>query len=124
VARALACLEGSIDDLLSDSSHDLHRDCWVQATLTDAVRPARAMERLRTRFPHTLTLRFAPTGGAEAPTHPATRGRSAHATALDFVSHVRGAPASSDESDLLRTALECCTGDPDLVVERDTVVTG
>ena len=122
VARDLACIEGTLDELLTDPRLQAHESAWVQATLTDAVRPTRAMERLRTRFPHTLALRFAPEGGEEAPSRPATVGKSAHAIALDFVNHVRGAPATPDESDLLRTALECCSDDPDLVVERDTVV--
>ena len=122
VARALACLEGSIDDLLCESGYQVHEDCWVQATLTDAVRPDRAMERLRTRFPHTVALRFAPVGGVDVPGRPATCGKSGHEIALDFVAHVRGAPASAAESELLATALECCSEDPDLVVERDAVV--
>jgi exonuclease SbcD len=124
VARALACLEGTIEELLSATRFEVHEHSWVQATLTDAVRPAQAMERLRTRFPHALTLRFAPPGGVEAPTRLATTGKSAHEIALDFVSHVRGTPARSGESALLRSALECCSEDPDLVVERDAVVSG
>ncbi len=122
VARALACLEGAIDDLLTQSRFAVHEDCWVQATLTDPVRPDRAMERLRTRFPHTVALRFAPVGAVDAPARPATSGKSAHEIALDFVGHVRGTPASGAESELLATALECCSDDPDLVVERDAVV--
>ena len=118
VARALACLEGTIDDLLSQSRFEVHQDCWVQATLTDRHRPDRAMERLRTRFPHTLALRFAPFGGVDAPARPPTTGKSAHAIALDFVAHVRGAPASVAESELLGTALECCSEDPDHDFER------
>ena len=39
------------------------RTSWVQATLTDDVRPLQAMERLRARFPHTLVLGFEPAGG-------------------------------------------------------------
>ena len=124
VARALACVEGTIDELLSDSRFDVHEESWVQATLTDTLRPTQAMERLRTRFPHALALRFAPAGSAEMPARPATTGKSAHEIALDFVGHVRGTPASDDESRLLRTALECCTEDPDLVVGRDAVVSG
>ena len=122
VARRLACLEGTIDDLLTDPRLDAHESAWVQATLTDAVRPTRAMERLRTRFPHALALRFAPDGGEEAPSRPATAGKSAHAIALEFVSHVRGAPATPASPSCCRPALECCTDDPDLVVERDAVV--
>ena len=68
VARPLACLEGTIDDLLTERRlRACTRTRWVQATLTDRHRPVRAMERLRTRFPHALALRFAPVGGVEAP---------------------------------------------------------
>ena len=124
VARRLACLQGTLEDLLTASRFAAHEDCWVQATLTDAVRPVQAMERLRARFPHALALRFVPAGGAEPPARPATTGKSAHRIALDFVGHVRGTPASSEESELLRHALECCSEDPDLVVGRDAVVSG
>jgi exonuclease SbcD len=124
VARELACIQGPIDDLLADARLGVHEDSWVQVTLTDDLRPARAMERLRARFPHALALRFAPAGGEQAPTSTATTGKSAHEIALDFVRHVRGAPASEDESDLLRTALECCSEDPDLVVGDDALVSG
>jgi exonuclease SbcD len=124
VPRALACLEGTLDQLLTEARWVAHEDAWVQATLTDDVRPVRAMERLRARFPHTVALRFAPAGGEETRTRPATSGRSSHQIALDFVGHVRGTPASAEESALLRTALECCSEDPDLVAHRDAVVSG
>jgi len=124
VARGLARITGTLDDLLTETRFGAHEDSWVQATLTDVLRPVRAMEQLRTRFPHALALRFAPTGGEQGPTRPATCGKSAHEIALDFVSHVRGTPASARESVLLRTALECCSEDPDLVVARDAVVSG
>ncbi|WP_445255561.1 exonuclease SbcCD subunit D [Nocardioides aurantiacus] len=115
VARSLARVEGTLEDLLVDSRHAAHEAAWVQATLTDRVRPARAMERLRARFPHALALRFAPEGGEPATRRPVpVEGRSAHAVALDFVDHVRGEPAGDDESALLREAFECCGDDRDL----------
>ena len=122
VPRRLARLEGNLDDLLSHVRFTADEDSWVQATLTDAVRPVQAMERLRTRFPHALALRFAPTGAEQQPTRRTTAGCSAHDVALDFVTHVRGAAATEAESDLLREALECCSEDPDLVAARDAVV--
>jgi exonuclease SbcD len=123
VQRPLARLEGTIDELLTDDRWAAHEQSWVQATLTDEVRPLQAMERLRTRFPHALALRFAPHGDLAQPARTATTGRSAHDVALDFVSHVRGgAAANQAESDLLREALECCSDDPDLVPSRDSVV--
>jgi len=124
VHRRLACLEGTVDELLGDTALAHAEDCWVQATLTDAVRPANAMDRLRARFPHTITLRFAPPGAGPAPVRPSAIGRAPHDVALDFVRHVRGEPASAAESELLRTALECCSDDPDLVPGRDSVVSG
>ncbi len=124
VSRPLARLEGTIEELLTDDRFTEHEASWLQVTLTDEVRPLQAMERLRTRFPHALALRFAPRGGEQEPSRVATTGRSAHEVALDFVSHVRGAPATAEEADLLRQALECCSDDPDLVPSRDAVVTG
>jgi len=124
VPRPLACLEGTLDHLLTESRFAAHEESWVQATLTDAVRPPRAMERLRTRFPQALALRFVPAGGEVEPSRPTTSGKSAHANCLDFVVHVRETPATDEESELLRSALECCPEDPDLVVEQDAVVSG
>ena len=68
------------------------RACWVQATLTDAVRPPQPMERLRRRFPHTLVLAFEPDERDEPPPcRPRGPGvRSDHAIALDFVRELRG----------------------------------
>ena len=124
VVRGLACLEGTIAGLLADPALGVHEEAWLQVTLTDAVRPAQAMERLRARFPHTLALRFAPAGGESAPGRPVTMGKAAHEISLDFVRHVRGAAATPEEAALLRTALECCSEDPDLRVDRDAVVSG
>ncbi len=67
VARPLARLSGTLDDLLTEQRFGVHEDSWVQATLTDELRPVRAMEQLRIRFPHALALRFAPPGGEQAP---------------------------------------------------------
>jgi exonuclease SbcD len=124
VVRRLARLEGRLEDLLVEPRHAEHEQSWVQVTLTDTDRPARAMERLRTRFPHALALRFAPEGGVPVAERRATHGLSAHEIALDFVRHVRGTPATGPEADLLRTALECCSEDTDLLVARDAVVSG
>ena len=57
-----------------------HESAWVQATLTDDVRPLQAMERLRARFPHTLVLGFEPAVAAPRTGVPVARaqGRSDH----------------------------------------------
>ncbi|MGI8524081.1 MAG: exonuclease SbcCD subunit D, partial [Nocardioides sp.] len=88
---------------------------WVQATLTDAVRPREPMERLRARFPHVVALEFAPAGG-EAARSPTSRprGRTDHEITLEFVDTMRGAPASAAEAALLRDAADACCDDTDL----------
>lgn len=112
VPRPLVRLEGAIDELLTDGRYDAARGAWVQATLTDPVRPAKAMARLQARFPHVVSLAFTP-AGEPAGTRTAVRGRSDHEVTLDFVAAVRGEPASPEESLLLREAVECCALDPD-----------
>ncbi len=117
VPRRLARLTGDLETLLADPRLDTHEDAWVQATLTDRVRPLHAMDRLRDRFPHALVLGFAPEGGPTATT-PAARaaGRSDHEVALDFVAELRGAPATPAETALLREAVDACCEDTDLDV--------
>lgn len=93
VPRALARLRGRLEDLLEDPAHQEHEDAWVEATLTDPVRPDDPMARLAARFPHTLTLAFDPEGRQEetgASYAQRLRGRTDQEIAEDFVTHVRG----------------------------------
>jgi exonuclease SbcD len=113
VPRRLARITGTLADLLADPALAVHEDAWVQAVITDERRPARAMEQLRRRFPHTLVLQFpTPQADARTPTRPAD-GTSDHAIALDFVHHVRGSRATDAESALLHEAIDACCHDPD-----------
>ena len=113
VPRRLSRISGSLADLLRDPSLVDREHDWVQATLSDLPRPARAMEQLRRRFPHALVLQF-PAQSADplAPTRPAP-GTSDHTIALDFVRHVRGAQATPAEAALLQEAVDGCCHDPD-----------
>ncbi|MFE2345877.1 exonuclease SbcCD subunit D [Kitasatospora cineracea] len=110
VPRRLARLEGRLDDLLTDGRYEYAVDRWVQATLTDPVRPADAMERLRARFPHTLNLLFEPEGGeraAEASYARRVRGRTDQEVVEGFVAHVRpGRELDGDEQSWLLEGLE------------------
>ncbi|MEY2229597.1 MULTISPECIES: exonuclease SbcCD subunit D [Streptomyces] len=93
VPRTLARLRGRLEDLLRDPAHQAHEDAWVEATLTDPVRPDDPMARLAARFPHTLTLAFDPEGRQEetgASYAQRLKGRSDQEIAEDFVAHVRG----------------------------------
>jgi exonuclease SbcD len=107
VPRRLAVLSGPLEKLLTDPALARHEDAWCQVTLTDDERPAEAMTRLRSRFPHTLELRFAPGSAPSAGTY--TR-RTAEQDDLGlccgFVEHVRRRPPSAAERELLSAAVE------------------
>ncbi|MDY6055697.1 exonuclease SbcCD subunit D [Micrococcus sp.] len=108
--RRLAVLSGTLEDLLSSPEHAWAEERWVQATVTDDERPERALERLKSRFPHVLVFRHEPAGGPRARTRTYARllreTPSDHALAVGFVDHVRQRPATGPEQDLLRDALE------------------
>ncbi|HET8562142.1 MAG TPA: exonuclease SbcCD subunit D [Marmoricola sp.] len=116
VPRALARLRGRLEDLLTDPRHAGAERAWVQAVITDPVRPAQAKPRLERRFPHVLSLAFEPDGGTR-PGLPAARtgaGVSDHQITLDFVRDLRSRPADEAESALLRAACDACCDDRDL----------
>ncbi|WP_110205482.1 exonuclease SbcCD subunit D [Nocardioides daejeonensis] len=115
VPRPLARISGNLADLLLAPEHEPQEACWLQVTLTDAVRPLRAMDQLRERFPHVLQLGFAPhSGGPQLPVAQPAAGRSDHAIALDFVAEVRGSAATDAEAALLLDACDSCQPDRDL----------
>ncbi|MFF3608027.1 exonuclease SbcCD subunit D [Streptomyces sp. NPDC002463] len=96
VPRPLARIRGRLDDLLADPALDPHEQSWVEATLTDPVRPAEPMARLTERFPHALNLVFDPerTGDDRGASYAQRlRDRSDQQIAEDFVAHVRGGAA-------------------------------
>ena len=66
------------------------------------------MDRLRKRFPHILTLEFKPEGvtGDTRSYGERVKGRDDLAVAAEFVKHVRNAPASEAEHELLTAAFE------------------
>lgn len=105
--RRLATVRGTLEALLTDPAFGGDEDAWVQATLTDPVRPADAMERLRRRFPGAVALAFDPQGAAATagPSYRRLRGLDDEALARRFVLDVRGTEADEDELELLRDAL-------------------
>ncbi|WP_181797956.1 exonuclease SbcCD subunit D [Streptomyces sp. WELS2] len=109
VPRPLARIRGRLDDLLADPDLARHEDAWVEATLTDPLRPAEPMARLAERFPHTLSLVFAPERAPDDPRVSYARrlaGRSDEQVAQDFVAHVRGAGPDAAETAVLREAFD------------------
>ncbi|MGY3320482.1 exonuclease SbcCD subunit D [Arthrobacter sp. TE12232] len=108
--RALAVLRGKIEDLLASEEFAWAEGAYCQITLTDAARPAQAMDRLRARFPDTLVLGFDPDGPGAAP-KASYSSRLAEAdddlsVCCGFLDHVRGRPASDAEAKVLAEALE------------------
>ena len=106
--RRLTVVRGRIDDLLASSEYTDFEDDFLSVTLTDTARPEGAMDRLRKRFPHILTLEFKPDGvTADGRGYGArVKGRDDLAIAAEFIKHVRTAPATLGEHDLLTTAFE------------------
>lgn len=110
VPRPLARLTGTLEELLDDPAFERHTDAWVEATLTDPVRPHEPMARLEARFPHIVHLVFAPDrehADQIASYASRLRGRSDQEIAGDFVAHVRGGRAADGhEQSMLGAALE------------------
>ena len=108
VPRPLREVRGRLDELLARPDEDL-AEAWVKAVLTDPVRPAAPMERLREKWPHTLVLDFDPEGGL--PGAGADLARLAAATDPVeicglFVEFASGGPADDAQQAVLRAAVE------------------
>lgn len=105
--RQLSILTGELADLLADPGHAGAEEHFVSARLTDTVRPADPMRRLRERFPHCVHLDWAGAGAAAdgRSYQERLRGRSDVEVADEFVEHVRGAAASDAERELFARAL-------------------
>ncbi|MDQ2851891.1 MAG: exonuclease SbcCD subunit D [Actinomycetota bacterium] len=109
VHRPLARLRGTLPELLRDPSLVQHESSWCEVTLTDAARPAAAMEQIRRRFPHTLTLGFEQvhTPTARRSYTDRVRGRGDVDLCCDFTQHVRGGlVTSAQEQAIWISALE------------------
>jgi exonuclease SbcD len=121
VPRPLARLRGTLEELLEAPEHERHREAWVEATVTDAVRPRDPLARLTGRYPHLLHLVFDPQGAPRAASGgyaAALRGRSDRQVAQDFVAHVRqGQDADAEEQRLLQDAFDAVRAD-DAAAER------
>ncbi|WP_328680505.1 exonuclease SbcCD subunit D [Streptomyces sp. NBC_00322] len=105
VPRPLARLRGPLGELLDDPALAAHEQSFVEATLTDAVRPAEPMARLAERFPYTLSLVFEPERSDKDEIlsyAQRLKGRDDQQIAEDFVAHVRG---GSGPDGLERTVL-------------------
>lgn len=123
IPRPLARLRGPLEELLAAEEHAVHSESWVEATLTDAVRPIDAMRRLRERFPHCARIEFAPEG-ATPTARRSYASRVAQRSDTDvideFLQHVRGGEGlAADERVVVAEALAAAHTDT-----RPTATTG
>ncbi len=114
VHRRLSVLVGRLEDLLTAPGYAGREDDFLAVTITDTARPENAMDRLRRRFPHILTLEFKPEGVAADTRSYRERvsGRDDLAIAAEFVRHVRNTDPGDAERNLLKTAFAAVSADP------------
>jgi exonuclease SbcD len=112
VYRRLSLLRGRLDDLLASAEHDGLKGDFLAVTLTDLARPEAAMDRLRRRFPHVLTLAFEPEGATadERSYRARVAGRDDLTVADEFVRHVRNTSPTPGERELLTAAFTAVAG--------------
>lgn len=109
VPRALVRLTGTLDELLAEERFARHTDAWVQATLTDELRPLDAMRRLRERFPHCAQLEYRPAQRADRDQRSYAERvteKSDHEILGEFLAHVRNGHGPDDaETELINEVL-------------------
>ena len=112
VYRRLSTLRGTIEELLASREHDGVEGDFLAVTITDLARPQAAMDRLRRRFPHVLTLAFEPEGmvADERSYRARVAGRDDLTVAAEFVRHVRNAEPTAGERELLAAAFAAARG--------------
>lgn len=105
----LAQLRGHLEDLLGDPEYTTAEFAWCQVVLTDPERPAAAMDRIRTRFPRTVELRWEPDGGRpQQQLSYSARVRTAESPeslCASFFDHVRQRSVTEHEKADIETAV-------------------
>jgi exonuclease SbcD len=109
VGRKVVTLTGTLQGLLTDPAHEQYGDRWVAARLTDDTVQTQPMERLRSRFPHAVSLRYDnPATGAIVDfgtVGPPIDEWSDQDVILQFLEEVRDRPPSRSERALVLDAL-------------------
>jgi DNA repair protein SbcD/Mre11 len=116
VPRPLREVRGKLEDLLAGKGGTGASDlagAWVKVVLTDAVRPASPMERLREIWPHTLVLEFEPQGELVSGAADLRRLKQT-ADPVEicelFVEYTSGGPADAGHRRVLRDVVEALRG--------------
>jgi exonuclease SbcD len=107
VPRPLVALTGALPELLADPAHAHAEAAFVSARLTDPVRPVDPMRKLQARFPYCVHLEWnVPGSSSDGHSYrERLRGRSDLEAVNEFVQHVRGAPLTMGEHELVVRAL-------------------
>lgn len=110
VPRGMRTITGDLDQLLGDPTLAEHEQDWIRAILTDPIRPERAMDRIRERFPHAIALQWQPHSEG-APLAAVTRlvdpqQASPIEVIAAFVEHVTSVPASLELRAVAEGAVE------------------
>ena len=105
----LKTLKGTLDEVLAESTVQAYGRAFVSITLTDAERPAAALDRLKAHYEHVQELFFAPEGAENRPEHSYRRTResqSVQAICESFYEHVRGRALNEAEATYLTDVLD------------------
>ena len=105
--RGMATLRGTLEELLEDPAHEAVADHWLRIYVTDGRRPDNLMDRLKSRFRHTLQVFHEPVGATA--THRATTAATEadpRELGASFIHYVRGSEASAAEVDVFVGAYE------------------
>ncbi len=117
VGRPVVTLTGTLDELVTDPSHDRWVGHWVAVRLTDETVRTQPMERLRSRFPHAVSLRYVRTGPVSTTGPGADRAvleeRPNEDVVVQFLTEVRGRVPGGSERALVRDALATALGASD-----------
>lgn len=106
--RAMASIDGTLDELLTSGTFEQYTDAWVQVSVTDAARPPDLRARVRERFPDALVVRHVPASGplAERVADPGSVPTSPSEVAESFVRYVTGGDISPAELAAFEDAYE------------------
>ncbi|MGU3292276.1 exonuclease SbcCD subunit D [Williamsia sp. M5A3_1d] len=111
--RGLSSLRGTLEELLTSPLHETAVEHYVEASLTDEVRPTDALRRLRTRFPRVVHVEWDrphPADGIDYRSRVVNR--SDTEIVRSFVTDVRSEPTPG-ESALLDLAIRAVVGEPE-----------
>jgi exonuclease SbcD len=106
--RAMASIEGTLDELLTSDAFEQYTGAWVQVSVTDAARPRELRSRVHERFPEALVVRHVPASGplVERVTGPGHVPTSPSEVAESFVRYVTGGDISPAELVAFESAYE------------------